>query len=128
MDLVLWVIRVIHYLTVLFFVLAPFTNNQQLLTMHFVLVPFLMLHWVTNQSVCALTEMEKFLTNKTEDHETFIGKIVGPIYKFQTPGQENAFVWIILTLLWLISLYKLRETKFELIREVFSHLRETLRR
>jgi hypothetical protein len=128
MELYLWLIRVIHYMIVLFFVLAPFSNNQQILILHFILVPFLMLHWVTNQSACALTEMEKFLTGKTEDHETFIGKIVGPVYKFQSCEEQNMFVWGALILLWLFTLYKLRRSNFQALRDTFTLLRETLRR
>ena len=42
--------------------------------MHAVTIPFVMLHWYTNQTVCALTEMEKLVSgNKEED--TFFGQI-----------------------------------------------------
>lgn len=123
-----WVIRLIHALVVAFFVLAPFTNNQQILTMHLILVPFLLLHWVTNQSVCALTELEKILCGKQHDCETFMGKIMGPIYTFQTPENEDAFVWYGLIALWLFTLYKVRQDNFSWIRAMFSHLRETLHR
>lgn len=128
MDLYLWIIRVIHYLIVLFFILAPFSDSEFILTLHFILVPFLMLHWVTNQSACALTELEKFLTGKTEDDDTFIGKIVGPVYKFQSCEEQNMFVWSVLILLWLFTLYKLRRTKFQFMRQTAARLRETLRR
>jgi len=87
-----------------------------------------MLHWVTNQSACALTELEKFLTGKTEDDDTFIGKIVGPVYKFQSCEEQNMFVWSVLILLWLFTLYKLRRTKFQFMRQTAARLRETLRR
>jgi hypothetical protein len=123
-----WVIRLIHAFVVAFFIFAPFTNNQRILTMHLLLVPFLLLHWYTNQSVCALTEMEKILTGKQDDCETFMGKIMGPIYTFQTPENEDAFVWIVLILLWLITLYKVRQDNFLWLRASFSHLKETLRR
>lgn len=96
--------------------------------MHLLLVPFLLLHWYTNQSVCALTEMEKILTGKLDDCETFMGKIMGPIYTFQTPENEDAFVWGVLILLWLFTLYKVRQDNFLWLRQAFTHLMETLRR
>mgnify|MGYP003333789315 CR=1 FL=1 len=111
-------VRLVHILFVMFVILIPFTNNEFLLTIHFIIVPFMMLHWLTNQSVCAFTELEKILRGTTEDSETIIGQIVGPIYKFQSPGQENMFVWFITISLWLISLYKLKQSGFKL----FSHL------
>lgn len=126
--MLVWVIRLIHALVVAFFVFAPFTNNQRILSMHLILVPFLLLHWYTNQSVCALTEMEKILTGKKDDCDTFMGKIMGPIYTFQTHESEDAFVWIVLILLWVITLYKVHQDNFVWLRATLSHLRETLHR
>lgn len=119
-----WIVRFIHLLVVAFFLLAPFSSDQRILSIHFVAVPFLILHWITNQSVCALTEMEKFLTGKTDDMETFIGGIVAPVYKFQSRGQEDMFIWSTLILLWLFTLYKLKQDNFSHFREVFTSLRQ----
>lgn len=123
-----WIIRSIHALVVAFFLLAPFSDNQQLLTLHLILVPFLLLHWITNQSVCALTELEKLVCGKENDCETFTGMIMGPIYTFQTPENEDAFVWCVLIALWLFTLYKVKQDDFSLLRDMFSRLQETLRR
>jgi hypothetical protein len=123
-----WFIRAIHATVVAFFLLAPFSDNQQILTLHLLLVPFLLLHWITNQSVCALTELEKMLCGKEDDCETFMGKIMGPIYTFQTPENEDAFVWCVLIGLWFITLYKVKQDDFSHIRDVLTRLRETLRR
>lgn len=111
-------VKLIHIVFVLFVVLVPFTNNEFWLTIHFIIVPFVMLHWLTNQSVCAFTELEKMLRGTTEDSETFIGQIVGPIYKFQSPGQENMFVWFVTIVLWLVTLFKLKQSGFK----IFTYL------
>ena len=105
-------ISVIHFLLVVFLVLAPFIADEKWLGIHFMIIPFIMAHWATNQSVCALTEMEKILTGKTCDEDTFIGKIVAPVYKFKTKGEETLFVWMLLISLWLITLFKLQRTGF----------------
>lgn len=126
--LLAWLIRIIHYLVVAFFVIVPFTNDQRLLSVHFIGVPFLILHWLTNQSTCALTEMEKFLTGKVDDGETFIGKIVGPVYKFQSLESADTFVWVVLVLLWLFTLYKLKRDNFSHLRDVFSHFKDMFTR
>ena len=65
-----WIIRAVHLAVVLFFVFAPFSSSESVLTLHLVMTPFLILHWVTNQSVCALTEFEKFVTGKSDDTHT----------------------------------------------------------
>jgi hypothetical protein len=101
----------------MFIIGAPFSSSEYLLSLHFVIVPFIMLHWLTNQTVCALTEMEKLVTGKTCDDETFFGKIVGPVYKFRTQKEENLFLWTMLTGLWMITFIKLKYIGFgELMR------------
>ena len=110
------IIRVIHFLLVVFIVGTPFWGDDYLLSMHLLIVPFIMLHWITNQSVCALTEMEKFVTGKTCDDETFFGQVVGPVYKFKTQREENLFVWTLMVTLWLVTLIKLHKTGFAYLR------------
>ena len=120
----MWIINVIHYLIFLFLVLAPFFGNDYFLTIHLLVVPFIMLHWATNQSVCALTEMEKLITGKTCDDDTFIGKIVGPVYKFKTQKEENLFVWTTMTTLWFITFIRLQKTDFAHLRADIRALRQ----
>ena len=75
-----------------------------------------MAHWLTNQSVCALTEVEKLLTGKDCDDDTFFGKIVGPVYKFKTQREENLFVWTLLIALWGVTFVRLNNTNFDYLR------------
>ena len=104
-------INILHLLLVIFIVWAPFSSNKVLILLHLVIVPFIMLHWLTNQSVCALTELEKLVTGNTCDDQTFFGKIVGPVYKFNTQKDENVFVWIVMIVLWVISFVNFRNIK-----------------
>jgi hypothetical protein len=60
--------------------------------------------------------MEKMLTGATCDEETFFGKIVGPVYKFRTQGEENMFLWTLLITLWFITFVKLKKNNFEYLR------------
>jgi hypothetical protein len=117
-------IKLIHFLVFLFLVVAPFTGSEYLMTMHLLIVPFILLHWATNQSVCALTEMEKLVTGKTCDEETFFGKIVGPIYKFKTQKEENMFVWTAMITLWFITFVRLQKTDFAHLRADIRVLRQ----
>lgn len=113
-------IKLVHFLLFVFLVAAPFTGSEYLMSMHLLIVPFILLHWATNQSVCALTEMEKLITGQTCDEETFFGKIVGPVYKFKTQKEENLFVWTAMITLWFITFVRLQKTGF-------AHLRADLR-
>jgi len=116
-DMLATFIRVLHFILVMFIIGAPFSSSEYLLSLHLVIVPFIMLHWLTNQTVCALTEMEKLVTGKTCDDETFFGKIVGPVYKFRTQREENLFLWTMLIGLWMVTFIKLKHIGFgELMR------------
>ena len=110
------IIGLIHYLIIVFIIGAPFFGSEYFLTLHIVIVPFIMLHWVTNQSVCALTEIEKLVRGEKDDDKTFFGQVVGPIYKFKTQGDENTCLWTLLISLWMITLYKLQATDFSYLR------------
>ena len=122
-----YIIKFIHILVVIFLVFSPFFGDEYFLTMHLLVVPFILLHWITNQSVCALTEMEKIVTGKTCDDETFFGQVVGPIYKFKTQGEENLFVWTLMITLWFITFVRLQPTGFVQLRRDFATIRSALR-
>jgi len=105
--MIAWIINILHFILLVFILGTPFTCDVHMLTMHLIIVPFILLHWLVNQSVCALTELEKFVTGKTCDDETFFGRLVGPIYKFNTIEDENTFLWTGMIGLWLISFIKM---------------------
>jgi hypothetical protein len=114
------IIRVIHWSLVVFILGTPFFGTESLATLHLLIVPFIMLHWITNQTVCALTELEKWIRGKENDGETFFGQVVGPVYSFKTKGEENLFVWTLLVTLWLITLFRLHATGFAHLRSEFA--------
>lgn len=99
--MLVWLIRIFHFLIMLYFVLTPFTtNNKELLRNYVVFALFLMFHWLTNNDTCALTLIEGYLTDQDEA-ETFTGKIIKPIYQI-----SSVEIYIILCLLILWSSYK----------------------
>jgi len=110
----------LHVALLVFLLIVPFTNNEYLLTIHFIIIPFIVLHWITNQSVCALTEIEKFLSNKTDDDDTFFGKLVGPVYKFKTQKDEEIFLYTLMAALYTMTFIKLQSTGFSQLRHDFS--------
>ena len=58
-ELVANTIYIVHFLVLLFVVIAPFTSNQKVLTIEMALLITIMFHWITNNQVCCLTEFEK---------------------------------------------------------------------
>lgn len=127
-----------------FVALVPFIGDEYWLSLHLVIIPFIMLHWVTNQTVCALTELEKIVRGGCEDGDTILGQIVTPIYKdesfigriiapihtFEDADSEKRAVWIGLTVLWVITLGRLWPTGFRQLRgdlqrvlDLFTRLR-----
>jgi len=53
--------------------------------------------------------------------ESFIGRLVAPFYTFEDEETETLFVWVGLTGLWLITLYKLWPTGFDYLQLELDH-------
>ena len=81
------IIRFLHVLLLVFLLLIPFSNDKYLLKLHLLLIPFLMIHWITNNDTCALTEIEKYLRGTSNGYQTFIGSLVGPVFKLKNIDQ-----------------------------------------
>lgn len=96
-------VRLAHILIVLFVILVPFIiKNPRILVLHSMFIPLMICHWKFNNEVCSLTEIEKYLTNKKENRDTFIGSILGPVY--EPKSDEYLFICLVL---WSITMYKL---------------------
>lgn len=141
MELVVKLIQLIHILVRIFIIAVPFIGDEYFLSLHIIIIPFIMLHWLTNQTVCALTELEKMARGGCKDEDTFFGKIMTPIYKnesfvgtiispfytIEDKETEKMAVWIGLTLLWLITLFKLQTLEFTQLRADFAFIRQMMR-
>jgi hypothetical protein len=62
-------------------------------------IPLLLLHWKLNNDTCLLTEIEKVITRKKHNNNTFIGSILGPIYE-----PKSTTIQLLCISLWFISL------------------------
>jgi hypothetical protein len=96
-------IKIIHYLFVFFMVATPFFGSEILLTQHFIICPFLILHWITNNDTCALTIIESKIRG-VKDDETFMGNLIKPIYNAHISSKH--YYWVV-GLLFLITTYRL---------------------
>lgn len=80
-------------------------NNRSQLEFYSILIPFLFFHWSVNDDTCALTQAEMYMTGKHKD-ETFMGRLVGPIYKM--PDTEvNKLTKSLFFMLWTFVQYRL---------------------
>lgn len=105
-------ITLIHIMFVLFIVVTPFTNSTYLLFLHFIFVPFMLLHWMLNNNTCILTVIEKKLRKEiygeTKDDDCITCKLIEPVYDFRNNYQTfSTIIYSITILLWLISAGKL---------------------
>lgn len=140
-DFIAYLIQVVHILILLFIVSSPFIRNEHWLTLHLLVIPFIMIHWLTNQTICALTELERAVRGGCADEETifgqiftpiyknesFVGRIISPFYEIKDADTEKRIVWIGLSVLWLITFIKLHATGFAQLRADVADIRAMLR-
>ena len=104
--MLLYIIRLIHILFVAFMILVPFFGNKYLLRFHFILVPFLFIHWILNDNTCALTLLESKLTG-VNTSDTFIGRIVEPVYDISSRN-----IYVITLALYFVTCYRVYTNGF----------------
>ena len=107
------IVKLIHSMFITFVIFAPFINDCHCLVSHAIIIPFLFGHWITNNDTCLLTEMEKAFTSKTQNDQTFIGSIVGPVYNL-----ESVDVKVVSFALWCITILSIRRNEIDLRKEL----------
>lgn len=107
----------LHMAFVLWVVIVPFTNNEPMLVLHLIVMPFLWFHWLVNNDTCALTLMERGLRGVSEQ-ESFFHNLVSPVYKIQD-GQLRVVCWVASFVLWFITLRKVMKRP-TMIKDVFT--------
>lgn len=111
-EIKLKIIFICHLAIVLFVIITPFTNSNYLLIMHSIIVPFIIMHWISNNNICALTLFEKEIRRKLNRNpstdDCFTCKIIEPIYDFKNNNKQRAnFIYTVAITLWGITIYKL---------------------
>jgi hypothetical protein len=112
-------IFVIHLLIVLFVFLTPFIGTQDAMFLNFMFMSAILMHWIGSDSTCCLTVLEQYLRDETDPEQTFMGKIMGPVYTF---GNEKFLTQLGLFLLMMITLYRLDGSTLSKIRTVLSRV------
>jgi hypothetical protein len=110
-DSILISISVLHIMVVLFILMAPFSDNNGLIFLHTVVVPFIIIHWIFNNNNCFLTLLEKHIKKishgiKSPRNDTFIYQFISPIYSFNSDHENySTFIYCFTIMLWLISVF-----------------------
>jgi len=102
------IILIIHVFCTAFIVLIPFIGNNYFLLLHFIIVPFIVLHWYIDDNTCALTLIEynirKYCYKNVDKKDCIMGKIVEPVYDFKKDHQEYSKpIYIATFALWIIG-------------------------
>ena len=101
MNIAANIIAFLHLLFVIFVVTTPFaTDNPFILLYYCFIIFFVMIHWYLNNDTCVLTVIESKLRG-TRDTQTFMGRLLKPIYNVQS--NEIKYVTLFLFLFALIN-------------------------
>lgn len=103
------IIAILHITFLIFMVAIPFTTSNYFLMMHVIIVPFVVMHWVCEQSICAVSMAEKKIRKMCGDESGCIScDIVEPVYNFEK-NHRSMSVWIYGTAIgfWFLSIYGL---------------------
>lgn len=103
---IIWVLHIVFTLSIL---IVPFTNNDYLLNLYKLFVPFLFFQWSMTNSKCFLSTIEARLRGTKED-ETFIARLIHPVYNINNEKMK-ALIHMFTLFLYLLVLYRTKCVK-----------------
>ncbi len=107
-DILIKIIKIIHFLLLLFILLAPF-YEKELLFKSIVILGYILYKWKIDGS-CLLTKIEYYLLGKETEEQGFIYRLINPLFNnllendFKNNLEYYTFFWFIL----LIIIYLIR--------------------
>lgn len=102
------IIFLLHLILFLCSITIPFIGSDNLLLLNTVFLIGVLFHWMMNNNMCFLTQVENWMTGRPVD-ETFFGRLFG---KFYTETERYGHVsWIIIIALIAYSIHKLVKRK-----------------
>ena len=91
-----------HVLFMIYVFAVPiYSKSPQLLFLHAWILFLLLIHWVTNDDVCVLTEIEQYCYPNKKRQELFTNRLIGKVYKINNQKMRE-----ITTLLLLFTIYR----------------------
>lgn len=84
-EIIDFIIVLLHVGFLLFVTLGPNSNNNYSIFLHFITIPFLMLHWILDNKTCAIVIMEKMARklfgHPCESKDCVSAQLIFPIYE-----------------------------------------------
>ena len=100
------IISIVHFLAIIFVVIAPFSNLPGVLTINITYTMSLLTHWYFNNDICCLTLLESYIRGVKTD-KTFMYSLVSPIYSGISEPFLSKLSWGITVISLGVSFYKL---------------------
>ena len=94
-------------LVLLFVLYTPFTRNTQLMILHALFVPMVMIRQVTDNNKCSLVMVEKRFRNLEHGKDTVAAKVLNTFYNKPVKEFTN-IAFALLGSLFVVNLVKLR--------------------
>jgi hypothetical protein len=113
----------------MFVVVIPFSNVTYYLLLHFVCIPFLVVHWILNNNTCVLTLFEKIIrkqvTGTVDTNECFTCQLIEPVYDFTNSYDAfDKIIYIVTISLWMMVAYKIYKKycngNIKSLKDIFS--------
>jgi hypothetical protein len=101
-QIISFVIYILHLILVIFLLLSIIIKDNAYKHLALLILIFLLFHYVTNNNMCLLTELEYYF-KKEKYHEGFLYRLIKPV--LTTPEEYvNKYIYII-HLLWILILF-----------------------
>jgi len=123
-------IQLIHTLFVLFLFVTPFydkyvADTEMYLSLAFMFLFSIIIHWILNDDTCSLTYLESKLTGKSLSN-TFVSRIIKPVYNGRN---ASTMTWIVTLILLVFSGYQLyTKYKFSYLYKIFMLIQNFVKR
>jgi hypothetical protein len=111
--IILKIILLMHLLIISFCVLTPFIGKNYMMIINTIIIPFILIHWITNNNQCVLTIIEENIRSKltgkpVHNDVIFMKKLIEPVYDFPLNNKDYiTIIYIVTILLWLVNTYNL---------------------
>lgn len=92
-------VSAIHVIVLAWALISPFSKWKFLRVSYVIFAPFLMLHWILNNDTCALTAMECAFRGLDDCSESYVYRIVSPVYKI-SDSTARAVAWTFTVVAW----------------------------
>ncbi len=96
----------LHHVFATFINFGWLSNNQQILYVLLIIIPLIMLHWITNNNQCLWSQQVRNSCGNKEEFNSILRQ-VGKFFGFDTKAKYSAMNYTLLFVVWIIVAWKL---------------------